>query len=148
SDSEQLTGSDIENMNSGNETVKTQIHQQLSYVYPYQEAMVKPSKQSVSEVKRQLETEQADTNYDRVRQYHIGTTTYERPAFLSNQTKRKENEVGTLMHTVMQYLTFKQERLTLEEIEAFVEQLIVKSIIPKDAKADIQFEDIHKFVES
>ncbi|MGW9985349.1 helicase-exonuclease AddAB subunit AddA [Staphylococcus cohnii] len=148
SDSEQRTVSDIENMNSGNDTLKTQIHQQLTYVYPYQEAKEKPSKQSVSELKRQLETEQADTNYDRVRQYRIGTTAYERPAFLSHQTKRKANEVGTLMHTVMQHLPFKQERLTSEEIEAFVDQLIVKSIIPKDAKADIQFQDIHNFVES
>ena len=109
---------------------------------------MKPSKQSVSELKRQLETEQADTNYDRVRQYRIGTTSYERPAFLSQQTKRKANEIGTLMHTVMQHLPFKEERLTAEEIGIFVDQLIVKAIIPKDAKADIQFDDIYKFVES
>src|SRR5699024_6865259 len=113
-----------------------------------QEAMGKPSKPSGSELKRQLETEQADTNYDRVRQYRIGTTAYERPAFLRHQPKRKANGAGTLMHTVMQHLHFKQERLTSEESEALVEQLIVKSIIPKHAKADIQFEDIHKFVES
>ena len=66
---------------------------------------MKPSKQSVSELKRQLETEESNTNYDRVRQYRIGVASYERPKFYSNQ-KRKANEIGTLMHTVMQHLPF------------------------------------------
>ena len=48
---------------------------------------MKPSKQSVSELKRQLETE-SNTNYDRVRQYRIGVASYERPKFLT-QTKKK-----------------------------------------------------------
>ncbi|XVK96168.1 helicase-exonuclease AddAB subunit AddA [Staphylococcus nepalensis] len=148
SENEQRTVADIEQSNTGNTLVKAKIRQQLNYEYPYKQAVVKPSKQSVSELKRQLETEQADTNYDRVRQYRIGTSSYERPAFLSHQTKRKANEIGTLMHTVMQHLPFKQERLTPEEIEVFVNQLITQSIIPEDAKMDIQFEDIYRFVES
>lgn len=148
SENEQRTVADIEQSNTGNTPVKAKIRQQLNYEYPYKQAVVKPSKQSVSELKRQLETEQADTNYDRVRQYRIGTSSYERPAFLSHQTKRKANEIGTLMHTVMQHLPFKQERLTPEEIEVFVNQLITQSIIPEDAKMDIQFEDIYRFVES
>jgi ATP-dependent helicase/nuclease subunit A len=34
--------------------------------------MHKASKQSVSELKRQLETEEAGTDYNRVRQYRVG----------------------------------------------------------------------------
>ena len=49
----------------------------------------KPSKQSVSELKRQYETEESGTSYERVRQYRIGFSTYERPKFLSEQGKRK-----------------------------------------------------------
>src|SRR5699024_7491835 len=48
----------------------------------------------------------------------------------------------------MQHLPFKHERLTPEEIEVVVNQLITQSIIPEDAKMDIQFEDIYSFVES
>jgi hypothetical protein len=44
-----------------------------------------------SELKRQLETEESGTNYDRVRQYRIGVSTYERPNFLSQQGKRNSD---------------------------------------------------------
>lgn len=60
------------------------VMQQLLYVYPYQQAVQQVSKQSVSELKRQLDTEQADTNYERVRQYRLGVATYERPQFYKN----------------------------------------------------------------
>lgn len=70
--------------------------------------ILKSSKQSVSELKRQYETEESGTSYERVRQYRIGFSTYERPKFLSEQGKRKANEIGTLMHTVMQHLPFKK----------------------------------------
>ena len=66
-ENERRTVSDIDDINSGNDDVKAKIHQQLTYQYPYQEDTLKPSKQSVSELKRQLETEESDTNYDRVR---------------------------------------------------------------------------------
>lgn len=59
-------------------------------------------------MKRQYETEESGTSYERVRQYRIGFSTYERPKFLSEQGKRKANEIGTLMHTVMQHLPFKK----------------------------------------
>lgn len=68
--------------------------QQLLYVYPYQQAVQQVSKQSVSELKRQLDTEQADTNYERVRQYRLGVATYELPQFLQEQqhtAKRSRN---------------------------------------------------------
>ncbi|WP_436861089.1 helicase-exonuclease AddAB subunit AddA [Staphylococcus caeli] len=148
SSDEQRTIDDIQQTHTGNDALKTQIHEQLSYEYPYQDAIEKPSKQSVSELKRQLETEQSDTNYDRVRQYRIGTTSYERPAFLSHSKKRKANEVGTLMHTVMQHLPFKAEGLKQQDIVAHVDQLIEKHIIPEDAKSDIQFDDIYQFIDS
>ncbi|SCS54345.1 ATP-dependent nuclease subunit A [Staphylococcus caeli] len=148
SSDEQRSIEDIQTIHTGNDVLKAQIHEQLSYEYPFQDAIEKPSKQSVSELKRQLETEQSDTNYDRVRQYRIGTTSYERPAFLSHSKKRKANEVGTLMHTVMQHLPFKIEGLSQKDIVAHVDQLIEKHIIPEDAKTDIQFEDIYQFIDS
>ncbi|MEP9851444.1 helicase-exonuclease AddAB subunit AddA [Staphylococcus aureus] len=147
-ESEQRTVRDIETMNTNNHALKSQIHQQLSFIYPYQDAVEKPSKQSVSELKRQLETEQADTNYDRVRQYRIGSASYERPAFLSHSTKRKANEIGTLMHTVMQHLPFVPEGLSHSELHAHIDKMIEKHIIPEDAKNDIRFEELYKFIES
>lgn len=146
--SEQRTVADIEMNHSKNEALQAQIHNQLSYEYPYQSAIEKPSKQSVSELKRQHETEQSDTNYDRVRQYRIGSTSYERPAFLSRSKQRKANEIGTLMHTVMQHLPFNKDRLTEEDVNRLVDHLIAQHIIPEDAKQDIRFDDIYNFIAS
>lgn len=147
-ENERRTVNDIDDFNSGNDDVKAKIHHQLAYEYPYQEDTLKPSKQSVSELKRQLETEESDTNYDRVRQYRIGVATYERPRFLSEDKKRKANEIGTLMHTVMQHLPFKETGLTREELDSYIDMLIHRNIIEEDAKADIKYDDIMRFIES
>ncbi|MCB6939984.1 hypothetical protein, partial [Agathobacter rectalis] len=77
---------------SGQPEVERQIEQQLAFEYLYQKDMVKPTKQSVSELKRQLETEESGTSYERVRQYRLGASTYERPQFLRQHQKRKANE--------------------------------------------------------
>ena len=68
----------------------------------------KPSKQSVSELKRQYETEESGNKLRTSKAISYRFSTYERPKFLSEQGKRKANEIGTLMHTVMQHLPFKK----------------------------------------
>ena len=108
SEQESRNISDLEVEGSHDDTLKQQINDQLSFKYPYLKDTEKPSKQSVSELKRQLETEESGTSYERVRQYRIGVSTYERPKFLRENKKRKANEIGTLMHTVMQHLPFKK----------------------------------------
>lgn len=139
---------DINHLDTGNEEVKTKIHYQLTYEYPYQDDIVKPSKQSVSELKRQFETEESDTNYDRVRQYRVGVATYERPKFLSHNNKRKANEIGTLMHTVMQHLPFKEEGMDKEELNQYLDDLINQNIIEDNAKQDIKINEIMQFIDS
>ena len=146
--STQRTVHDISNEASNDKALQAQIHEQLSYEYPYQKDMHKASKQSVSELKRQLETEEAGTDYNRVRQYRVGSTTYERPNFLNHYTKRKANEIGTLMHTVMQHLPFKVERLRTEEVYTYIDDLISKNIIADDAKQDINIPEIEQFINS
>ncbi|RIM17252.1 helicase-exonuclease AddAB subunit AddA [Staphylococcus chromogenes] len=124
-----------------------EIEARLLFEYPYQSAQHDASKQSVSELKRQLETEQADTNYDRVRQYRLGVATYNRPQFLEEQ-KRTAAEIGTLMHTVMQHLPFRKEGLTEEEINAYIDTLVQRAIISEGAINDIQRDDVMRFINS
>lgn len=145
---EQRSISDLNTLDTGNDDIKAKITQQLKFKYPNVINTTKPSKQSVSELKRQLETEESDTNYDRVRQYRIGVATYERPRFMRHVTKRKANEVGTLMHTVMQHLPFKPERMTEEALEQYIDHLITQQIIEHDAKKDIKFPEIMTFIQS
>lgn len=119
----------------------------LLFQYPYEHAQHLASKQSVSELKRQLDTEQADTNYDRVRQYRLGVATYQRPAFLESQ-KRTASEIGTLMHTVMQHLPFDEHRLSDEALQQYIESLVTRAIITEDAVKDIRIEEVKRFVQS
>ena len=88
-DNEIRTIEELKAINTGNEDVKIKIHQQLSYDYPFKVNTMKPSKQSVSELKRQLETEESNTNYDRVRQYRIGVASYEKTQVSYPNKKRK-----------------------------------------------------------
>ncbi|UMT77490.1 helicase-exonuclease AddAB subunit AddA [Staphylococcus roterodami] len=138
----------LNEMTKGNEDTQAKIKYQLSYQYPYEQDTLKPSKQSVSELKRQLETEESGTSYERVRQYRIGFSTYERPKFLSEQGKRKANEIGTLMHTVMQHLPFNKGRLSEDELNDYIDNLIDKHIIEQDAKKDIRVNEIMSFINS
>ena len=48
--------------------------------------------------------------------------------------KRKANEIGTLMHTVMQHLPFREQRLTKDELFQYIDRLIDKQLIDEDAK--------------
>lgn len=123
------------------------VIQQLLYVYPYQQAVQQVSKQSVSELKRQLDTEQADTNYERVRQYRLGVATYERPQFLQEQ-QHTAAEVGTLMHTVMQHLPFKEAGLTDQALNDYIESLVERSIIRAHDVNVIVIEEIKRFIQS
>ncbi|QLK85625.1 helicase-exonuclease AddAB subunit AddA [Staphylococcus sp. 17KM0847] len=132
---------------SADQSLADQIQERLLFEYPYDQAITQPSKQSVSEIKRQLETEQADTNYDRIRQYRIGVATYERPQFLQ-ETKRNAAERGTLMHTVMQHLPFKETRLTEQELYAYFDDLVAHAIIEGEAINDIAVEDVLRFIQS
>ena len=136
-------------INKGGRDCETtrEIEARLLFEYPYQSAQHDASKQSVSELKRQLETEQADTNYDRVRQYRLGVATYNRPQFLEEQ-KRTAAEIGTLMHTVMQHLPFRKEGLTEEELNAYIDTLVQRAIISEEAINDIQRDDVMRFINS
>ena len=72
--------SDIDDINSGNDDVKAKIHQQLTYQYPYQEDTLKPSKQSVSELKRHLKQKKVTRITTESDNIVLGAT-YERPRF-------------------------------------------------------------------
>lgn len=135
------------NQAAQNASIIQEIENRLLFQYPYEHTQHLASKQSVSELKRQLDTEQADTNYDRVRQYRLGVATYQRPAFLESQ-KRTASEIGTLMHTVMQHLPFDEHRLSDEALQQYIESLVTRAIIPEDAVKDIRIEEVKRFVQS
>ncbi|WP_278926415.1 helicase-exonuclease AddAB subunit AddA [Staphylococcus auricularis] len=142
---EKRTVSDIKHSDHGDDGLKQQISDQLTYQYPHESDTVKPSKQSVSELKRQLETEEAGTNYDRVRQYRVGYASYERPQFMSQRKRRRANEIGTLMHFVMQHLPFVEGGYNASSLDAYIDTMIERQLIQPEDKKDISYEDIIYF---
>lgn len=123
------------------------IEAQLLYEYPHRKATQHASKQSVSELKRLMETEQANTSYDRVRQYQLGVATYDRPSFMQ-EDRLTPTEIGTLMHTVMQHLPFQAEGLTDDELDAYFDKLVVHSIIKAEDIRYIRKSEIRDFINS
>lgn len=123
------------------------IYNQMVFTYPDAQLLNIAAKQSVSEIKRQRETEEAGTDYQIVRQYQLGTKSYDRPKFMSQQ-KRQSAEIGTLMHAVMQHLPLKQEGLTVEDLQHLVHDLIEKEILPNDALEDLDLSLIQVFTKS
>ncbi|WP_210141080.1 hypothetical protein, partial [Staphylococcus sp. GDX8P113P-2] len=71
-----------------------------------------------------------------VRQYQLGTKSYDRPKFMTKQ-KRQSAEIGTLMHAVMQHLPLKQGGLSVEDLQNLVHELMDKEILPDDAMQDL-----------
>lgn len=126
---------------------KDQILEQISYEYPNKDLLNIAAKQSVSEIKRQKETEEAGTDYQIVRQYQVGVRSYDRPKFLSKE-KRDSAEIGTLMHAVMQHLPLQKGGLKEDEIKPFVQSLIDQGVLPEDAIGDLRLDLVHAFTHS
>lgn len=126
---------------------KQDILNRISYEYPNKTLLNIAAKQSVSEIKRQRETEEAGTDYKIVRQYQVGTKSYDRPKFLSNN-KRESNEIGTLMHAVMQHLPLVDGGLNEEQLVELINSLVEKDILPSDALEDLQLNLIVEFMKS
>ncbi|MFI3377945.1 helicase-exonuclease AddAB subunit AddA [Mammaliicoccus sciuri] len=126
---------------------KDEIYNQMVYKYPDEQLLNIAAKQSVSEIKRQRETEEAGTDYQIVRQYQLGTKSYDRPKFMTKQ-KRQSAEIGTLMHAVMQHLPLKQGGLSVEDLQNLVHELMDKEILPDDAMQDLDLSLIEVFTHS
>ncbi len=126
---------------------KDEIYNQMVYKYPDEQLLNIAAKQSVSEIKRQRETEEAGTDYQIVRQYQLGTKSYDRPKFMTKQ-KRQSAEIGTLMHAVMQHLPLKQGGLSVEDLQNLVHELMDKEILPDDAMQDLDLSLIEVFTKS
>ena len=147
-DEDKRDASQIDQYRGQDTALQQQIATQLTYDYPHREDTMKASKQSVSELKRQLESEEVGTDYERVRQYRLGAAAYERPQFLQRVTKRQANEIGTLMHTVMQHLPFNKNGMNRTDLDAYIETLVDRNLIDADAPQDIRKSEVLDFIQS
>ena len=119
-----------------NEELVTLLTSRFSASYPYEQAVTKKSKTSVSELKRleslqQMEEEQL-YNTDAKRYVKAAV-----PSFMLKGKKKRElsaTEIGTAVHAVMQHAP-QQGFETLEQVEQF-KQLLVERQLLQQVEAD------------
>lgn len=115
-----------------------------NYRYPYEEEFTLPTKESVSDIKK-AELEDDLTMWTYVNQYKLGKKQFDRPKFMTEQ-KKTAQEVGTLMHLVMQHLP--QKRMNDSELHDFIESLVDKKLIAAEDVAYINIAHIKTFMSS
>lgn len=109
-----------------------EVESKLSWEYPYQHSKKHMSKQSVTELKRNVEArdEYGDTSFVRQFRNSIG----ERPSFMQEKSMTAA-EVGTAMHVVMQHLT-NNRSITRDTINETIAKLVNKELM-SSAQADV-----------
>lgn len=121
---------------------KARVVEQLTWSYPYKEASMHRSKQSVSEIKRMREQQDpyADNKLVQTeRRYFL-----DRPAFLQKK-KLSPSEIGTAMHAVMQNLDLSSSTIDRDYVQAQVMTMVQKELITAEQANVIDFDAIVAF---
>lgn len=122
-----------------------EVHERLTYVYPYEEAAHSRAKQSVTEMKRRMETPDEYSSSQMVRQFSSGL--HKRPQFLQTDKQLTAAEIGTAMHAVMQHIPLTKQ-WQQAEINAFLEELFAKELLTEEELAVIDGSLIERFFAS
>lgn len=125
---------------------KEKVYDQFTWSYPYERSTAVRSKQSVTELKRIMETAREDQDHGWLQKGGIRKPLYERPKFMREKALSSA-EIGTAHHLVMQYLSF-EEAPTRESLRFIKEELIQKELATEVQMEAIQEEKILAFFES
>ena len=115
----------------------------LEWQYPWQDAVGKAAKLSVTEIKRRF----ADVDESARAWPARSGAVYDRPLFLQAQQGPKGGEYGVWMHTVMQHLPL-EGRLNEEQVQSVLEELVVKEVLLPEQAAALEASKIAAFLES
>lgn len=121
---------------------KARVVEQLTWSYPYKEASIHRSKQSVSEIKRMREQQDPyadNTLVQTERRYFL-----DRPAFLQKK-ELSPSEIGTAMHAVMQNLDLSAVTIDRDYVQAQVMLMVQKELITAEQANVINFDAIVSF---
>ncbi|MGE8079566.1 helicase-exonuclease AddAB subunit AddA [Peribacillus loiseleuriae] len=120
------------------------IMSQLAWTYRERDASVNRSKQSVSELKRQLEFQDEQSSTDLLRKFKRPIAN--RPAFMQEKSLTPA-EKGTITHLVMQHISVK-EPITIESVEQLLNELIIRELLTEEQKNAVNVEVIVSFFDS
>lgn len=133
-----------------NEELVTLLTNRFSAAYPFEQAVTKKSKTSVSELKRleslqQMEEEQL-YNTDAKRYVKANV-----PSFMlkgkKNERELSATEIGTAVHAVMQHMP-QQGFTTLEQVESFIQSLVARQLLQQLEAEAVQVEKVLAFFQT
>ncbi|WP_416150503.1 helicase-exonuclease AddAB subunit AddA [Salipaludibacillus sp. HK11] len=123
-------------------SVKEQIISQLEWSYPYKDATNHQAKQSVSDLKREMQDEYS---------YQLLAGGFQskyadRPKFLQ-ETSFHSAEIGTLMHAMMQRVSLSIVPDNVS-VQAEKDKLVTKEILTTEEAEQINVPDVVQFLQS
>ncbi|RSL33733.1 helicase-exonuclease AddAB subunit AddA [Salibacterium salarium] len=134
-----LINQDIIETNTGK---YEQIHSQLTWKYPYEKAVIQPSKQTVSQFKRTIEDEYSESSF----QTGFHSKYAERPLFMQQSSSRPA-EKGTALHTFMEHLPI-QDDVTKQYCLEFTSRLVEKELLTADQADMIDIDGVVTFFQT
>ncbi|UFU00523.1 helicase-exonuclease AddAB subunit AddA [Radiobacillus kanasensis] len=117
----------------------------LSYKYPHEKAALHRAKQSVTELKRQRQLQDAYSDHQLIEAYKAPIV--KRPRFMQKQKALTASEKGSALHTVMQHLPLTKV-WSESEINEMVASYVTKEILTAEEAETINAKDIITFLES
>ncbi|WP_226576828.1 helicase-exonuclease AddAB subunit AddA [Halobacillus litoralis] len=114
----------------------------LDFVYPHKQAAYTRAKQTVTEIKRQRETKDEYSSDQLLIPYRAPIV--KRPRFMQEDKQTTAAERGTALHTVMQHIPFTKV-WTEEEVEEYVEHLVLREILRREEADVIDFKAVADF---
>lgn len=124
--------------------MKNVVYQQLSWNYPFRQAQIKRSKQSVSEIKSRKQVTDAYADTQLIQKFRAPLQ--DRPRFLQQQSLTAA-EKGTAMHMVMQHIDLRGE-ITHESLSNLLASMVIKELLTEEQSAVIDIDSIIQFFET
>lgn len=118
------------------------IKESLNYKYPYKEETLMPSKISITEIKRKMNSDngEAENIYS---EYKITGV----PKFMEKNRKISSAQLGTIYHTVMEYMDFENMK-DEKDADVLIESLIDRGIITAEEGMAVSRKKIAEFISS
>lgn len=132
---------------TGQEDYRKEVEQRFDFAYPYQHAVEKRSKQSVSEMKRlqMLQRLEEPESFIQATENLAPTkrSLVPRPAFMQDK-QLSAADVGTAVHAVMQHIPL-DKRMAAPEIKELIETLVGMEILSPDEGEAVKVKEIENF---
>ena len=133
------------------EDLKAEVARRFDTAYPFERAITKRSKQSVSELKR-LDQLRQEEEPEFFRPAHVKEemkkSVYKRPAFMQQGDKKlSAAEIGTALHTTMQHLNFSMDSSS-DSLTDFIQQLANKQLLTVSEAGTVDVSSMQAFLQS